>query len=106
MATDAPGRLSSVQLQALRERIEADLSWRAIRLDQLVTRLREDPLSGTERPGLLAEVIAAETHLAELRRALERIGEGDFGRCERCGDPIGYALLKLRPLTSRCATCR
>jgi DnaK suppressor protein len=106
MVPDAPGRLSGLQLQALREQIEADLLCRQTQLDELVARLRDDPLSGTQRPGLFAEVIAAETHITALRAALERIGEGTFGGCEGCGGPIGYTLLKLQPLTPRCPACR
>jgi DnaK suppressor protein len=35
--------------------------------------------------------------LREIDRALAKIAEGSYGRCEGTGEPIGYARLKLRP---------
>lgn len=35
--------------------------------------------------------------LREIDRALAKIADGSYGRCEGTGEPIGYARLKLRP---------
>lgn len=50
-----------------------------------------------------------EDHMATLRmveRALERLEEGTYGRCERCGQPIPEARLRAVPWTARCLECQ
>jgi DnaK suppressor protein len=38
----------------------------------------------------------------KIDRALERIGEGTYGLCERCGRPIEKARIKALPYASLC----
>lgn len=40
--------------------------------------------------------------LAEVRRALVRLEEGSYGRCEECGEPIPAGRLEVRPWSVRC----
>ncbi len=40
--------------------------------------------------------------LEKVQKALERIDEGRFGLCERCGNPIEKARLKALPYASLC----
>ena len=42
----------------------------------------------------------------KIREALERIDDGEFGECEDCGDEIGEARLKARPVTTLCIECK
>lgn len=42
----------------------------------------------------------------KIREALERIDDGSFGICEVCGDEIGEARLKARPVTTLCIDCK
>ncbi len=42
----------------------------------------------------------------KIREALERIDEGTFGTCELCGEQIGEARLKARPVTTLCIDCK
>ena len=42
----------------------------------------------------------------KIREALERIEAGEFGECEDCGDQIGEARLKARPVTTLCIECK
>lgn len=44
--------------------------------------------------------------IGKIREALDRIEAGDFGECEDCGDPIGEARLKARPVTTLCIECK
>ena len=44
--------------------------------------------------------------ISKIRQALERIESGVFGECEDCGDPIGEARLKARPVTTLCIECK
>ncbi|MBL0128440.1 MAG: TraR/DksA C4-type zinc finger protein [Flavobacteriales bacterium] len=42
---------------------------------------------------------------AFLHRALAKIAEGSYGRCDRCGGEIANARLLLVPAAVQCATC-
>jgi len=44
--------------------------------------------------------------LNKIREALERIENDSFGTCEMCGDEIGEARLKVRPVTTLCIDCK
>lgn len=43
-----------------------------------------------------------EGELAEVTRALERLGNGTYGRCEACGRPIGDERLAAEPAARLC----
>lgn len=42
----------------------------------------------------------------KIREAMERIEDGEFGICEECGEEIGHARLKARPVTTLCIECK
>lgn len=42
---------------------------------------------------------------AFLHRALAKINEGSYGRCDRCGGEIAYERLQLGPAAVQCAVC-
>jgi DnaK suppressor protein len=44
--------------------------------------------------------------IGKIREALDRIDSGEFGECEDCGDQIGEARLKARPVTTLCIECK
>lgn len=44
--------------------------------------------------------------LNKIREALERLDNGTFGVCEMCGEEIGEARLKVRPVTTLCIDCK
>ncbi len=44
--------------------------------------------------------------LKKIDQALERITEGTFGLCERCGEEIGIERLNARPMTTYCINCK
>jgi DnaK suppressor protein len=41
----------------------------------------------------------------EIRTALKRVEEGDYGVCEACGDEIGERRLLARPMATHCIDC-
>jgi DnaK suppressor protein len=43
--------------------------------------------------------------IEELREALERLDEDEFGRCEECGAKIDPERLEILPATTLCADC-
>lgn len=44
--------------------------------------------------------------IRKIQAALERIDDGSFGYCEDCGEEIGVARLKARPVTKLCINCK
>ncbi len=44
--------------------------------------------------------------LAAIVAAENRMATGDYGRCEDCGDAIGFARLEAQPAASRCVRCQ
>jgi DnaK suppressor protein len=43
--------------------------------------------------------------LRKVERALARIGDGTYGVCESCGQPIPVARLEVLPYATECVTC-
>jgi DnaK suppressor protein len=44
--------------------------------------------------------------LGKIDSALERLDKGAIDQCEDCDQPIGFARLKARPVTTQCITCK
>lgn len=44
--------------------------------------------------------------LPKIEAALGRIKDGNFGKCEECGEKIGMKRLEARPVTSLCIDCK
>ncbi|MDO9630653.1 MAG: RNA polymerase-binding protein DksA [Desulfovibrionales bacterium GWA2_65_9] len=44
--------------------------------------------------------------IKKITQALQRIDDGEFGVCVECGDDIGIARLKARPMTTLCINCK
>lgn len=67
-----------------------------------------DPEGSTlafERGQLVAQIERSEIRVAEIDTALERITQGTYGLCERCGAQIGAARLEVLPATRLCIDC-
>ena len=44
--------------------------------------------------------------IKKIKKALERIENGTFGICEKCGEDISIKRLKARPVTTHCIECK
>jgi RNA polymerase-binding transcription factor len=44
--------------------------------------------------------------IKKIKRALDRIENGTFGVCEKCGEDISVKRLKARPVTTLCIDCK
>jgi RNA polymerase-binding transcription factor DksA len=67
-----------------------------------------DPEGATiafERSQVDALVRQARARLEEIDAALERVVEGTYGLCERCGRPLSAARLEARPTARTCVVC-
>lgn len=60
---------------------------------------------GFERAQLAAVLAQSRQHQLDLQDALARLGAGRYGRCERCGAPIGDERLAALPATRYCIRC-
>jgi RNA polymerase-binding transcription factor DksA len=56
------------------------------------------------------KTVALEAHLrgllAAVERALERMAEGTYGRCQECGQPIDPERLEALPWADLCFACK
>jgi RNA polymerase-binding protein DksA len=67
-----------------------------------------DPEGATiayERARTAALVDQAADHIADIDHALERIGAGTYGVCDRCGNAIASQRLMARPIARTCIDC-
>ncbi len=44
--------------------------------------------------------------IKKIKKALDRIENGTFGRCETCEEEISIERLKARPVTTQCIECK
>jgi len=44
--------------------------------------------------------------IKKIKKALERIENGTFGVCDKCGEDISIKRLKARPVTTQCIECK
>jgi DnaK suppressor protein len=58
-----------------------------------------------EREQIAALLTHEREQLVALDRAAEQLRTGTFGRCSRCGGPIGFERLMARPSTATCIAC-
>jgi DnaK suppressor protein len=102
--------LAPETMPAWRARLESH--WRA-RLER-VTELslayhdaRDAGAAPGSRPArpLLRQATAERRALAEIEAALARVGQGRFGRCERCGGAIPAGRLTRTPQARYCLSC-
>jgi RNA polymerase-binding transcription factor DksA len=83
-------------------------------LQARMARIREHgsapiPEPGPDDGGLadldVAIVDLASATLKRIDQALDRLDTGEYGRCTRCGQPIGEARLRALPFAVRCRSC-
>ena len=58
-----------------------------------------------ERAQATALLSQERSHLEDLDRADERLRDGSYGQCERCGAAIGRERLEARPSARTCIRC-
>jgi DnaK suppressor protein len=44
--------------------------------------------------------------IKKIKKALQRIENGTFGICEKCGEDINLERIKARPVTTQCIDCK
>ena len=61
---------------------------------------------GLERDAELSLAANQQELLTQTERALRRLGDGTYGACESCGEPIGKMRLQAFPRATLCMTCK
>lgn len=96
-----------------RERLQIELEKARAKLDQLDKLLehKADYAIGEGDPAIydwefnLALRRRAERKIKSLEEALQKLGEGTYGVCERCQKKIDPERLKILPQTTLCIEC-
>lgn len=115
----SPEFLKTIQedLVARKAKIEKELLSFAERDPHQQNNFNSDfPKFGDKEDENAAEVAAFESNLSledtleqsleMINRALQKISLGTFGSCEKCGQPIDEARLKVMPTATKCAPGR
>jgi DnaK suppressor protein len=68
-------------------------------------RIGEGTTEAVERISSTAAARSIAASLADVDRALEKVGEGTYGRCDNCLRPIPAERLEAVPWASYCVEC-
>jgi len=106
-ALERPGTPSNelfdaAQLQQFQDALAEQRRFRLEQLRQLGEPATADPLSEVTA----ALRAAASAALAEIDAALDRLRDGSYGRCLRCGRPDLAARLEILPAAALCMPCQ
>jgi DnaK suppressor protein len=96
-----------------RARLEAQLAELEDRLSRIERDLAEPPEADSSERALHMEddealegqAAVISNDIASVRRALERIEDGSYGECVRCGGEIAPGRLEARPEAALCIDC-
>lgn len=68
-------------------------------------RIGEVTTEAVERISSTAAARSMAAALADVDRALQKLDQGTYGRCDRCGEPIAPERLEAIPSSVVCVTC-
>ena len=110
MVTDAREALAGVRRQAEQRLAALTRDFDGVVAASLDTNADDehDPEGATiafERSQVGALVRQARERLAEVDAAEQRLSDGTYGLCERCGRPIAAGRLEARPEARTCIRC-
>jgi DnaK suppressor protein len=90
-------------LRAEAEQLAAEMEPGDVQFDE---ESGEGGTMNVERERDLALSAQARAAVDEIDRALAKLEAGNYGVCERCGEPIKRARLKALPYASMCIACK
>jgi DnaK suppressor protein len=101
-----PDQIRTV-LQQKRDELEAELAQLAAPTGEAGSisfgkRVGEGTSIAVDRLALVASHDRLRAMLADVRRALAKLADGSYGRCDLCGETIPAERLEARPWAVRC----
>jgi DnaK suppressor protein len=109
---DEPSDRRRSALRDQREHLRAELSSLGADPDSDEVTFVDDPgfadrsHSTEERSRSISVARALRSNLLDVDRALAKMDAGTYGRCERCGRPIGAERLDALPWATLCIDCK
>ena len=101
--------VKEIRDQLQKEKAETLVNMERLR-DGMTYDLETSPEEGDpdiwEREKTASLLLSLEAKLKEIERVLRLTERGDYGLCERCGQIIDPARLKVMPTTTLCLKCR
>ena len=103
----------AVDLKAIRKHLEVELQQRVSRAENIDNRLRqlgdqdwEEQATQRENDEVL-ESLDNQTakEIEQIKQALRRIDDGQYGKCIHCGQAIARERLQALPYTATCIAC-
>ena len=96
----------TAQLEARLADLTARLVGIAVELDSHQAQDWEDLATERETDEVLEDLgNAGQLEIRQIRAALQRIAEGEYGACAKCGTEIAQGRLNLLPHTPFCQHC-
>jgi RNA polymerase-binding transcription factor DksA len=118
VATDVltPDEVEELQrvLHAERARLGRQVAWLELTYRELVDAADLEPPDDEHDPDGTTAYERAQVgsleregrmRVDQVDRAIDQLHAGTYGRCERCGEPIGFARLAAIPGTTCCVRC-
>ncbi len=68
-------------------------------------RVGDGTSEAVERLATTAMARSLHSSIEDIDRALEKLAEGTYGRCDTCGGDIGEARREALPASTRCVNC-
>lgn len=98
-------------LEAARERIlEAEVRARGLTMNRDRDNIGRDSMDESTEEWMYGTALRLHDRekvlLTKITQALERLDKGEIDACEDCEEPIGYARLLARPVTTLCIDCK
>ncbi len=99
----------TTELQNLKRELESRISRthkHTYQRNEPVSAKFDEQVVETENDSLVMALEAEGLdEIAQINRALQRIEDGSYGRCEACGEKIGKSRLEAIPFAIHCINC-
>ncbi len=97
------------QLQSRRDALAEDLHLATLQLIQdesVYTDSMDQAAAETDKTFALRMKNRERDALFQIDKAIRRLGDGSFGKCQRCAEPISEARIDAFPFTTLCIDCK
>jgi len=113
--------MTTIDKKMMRERLDVERKRLQDELSELVTKVRpadesregspfgkreEEAAESQELEQRMALEIRTHTQLTSVERALQKLDQGTYGKCDICGSSIEVARLEAYPAANQCMKCK